>query len=292
VRSFKLFFSVLLLSACAHAQNNGLLDGNSNKSVSLREAVSQIPLGSVVVIGENHGLAVHQNQQLQIMQELRGQGHKVSVGLEFFTYTDQGEVDLYRAGQVAEDDFLKAIHWGSPAYTFYRDQALFPNLSEGAHTLALNAPRSLTGKVAQNGLNSLTDVEKAIMPPDFSLGRDSYKERFMEMMPHLPSPAAGDNYFAAQSIWDDTMAWRASEFMKAHPEQTLVIVVGDFHVQYGGGLPDRIHARLPAVPVVAFSQVNTEGLSDSDIQDQVVPSPTYGPRANFLWLAPAKSPAP
>jgi uncharacterized iron-regulated protein len=221
------------------------------------------------------------------MNQLRRQGLKVSVGLEFFTFTDQPFVDQYRQGSLAETDFLKAINWGSPSFDFYRDQAVFADLHEGAQTLALNAPRKVTGKVAKTGLESLDASEKALLPPQFQLGRDSYRRRFLSMMPHLPDAAAGERYFAAQSIWDDTMAWRATDFIAQHPEQVLVIVVGEFHVQYGGGLPDRILARRPQTPVLTFSQINTTDLSPEEVQEEITPSSIDGPRAHFLWVAPA-----
>ena len=126
-----------------------------------------------------------------------------------------------------------------------------------------------------------------LMPPNFSAGRDSYRERFYSLMPHLPNPEAANRYFLAQSIWDDTMAWNATNFIAANPEQVLVIIVGEFHVWYGGGLPDRIHARAPQVPVLTFSQVNTLDMSDKDIAAAIQVSPTEGPRSDYLWLAPA-----
>lgn len=285
-----LFFIPMLLSACAFAQTSGILRGDSLQPLTLEESVRSVTPGSVVVIGENHGLKTHQEQQVAIMGALRSQGLKVSVGMEFFSYPHQHLVDSYRAGVLPENEFLKAIQWGNPSYEFYRDQAVFPDLAEGSRTVALNSPRSLTGKVSKNGLASLSPEELALLPPQFSLGRESYKRRFLSTMPHVPSPEAGDRYFAAQSIWDDTMAWQTARFLEIHPEQVLVIVVGDFHVQYGGGLPDRIRARLPQVAVRTFSQINTFELSEDEISKEIAPSPQEGPRADFLWLAPVKGP--
>ncbi len=292
MKSINLFLVAALVSACAHAQSTGIFRGSDLQPTTLSESLSKVTPGSIVLVGENHGLSEHQRQQVEIMRQLRDFGLVVAVGLEFFTYTDQNQVDAYRAGGLPEADFLKAIQWGQPSYEFYRDQALFPKLAEGAKTLALNAPRGLTGRVAKAGLNSLTAEDKALLPPQFTLGRDSYKKRFLEQMPHLPNPEAGERYFAAQSIWDDTMAWRATDYILAHPEQVLVIVVGEFHTRFGGGLPDRILARSPGTPVVTFSQINTLDLSESEIRDEVNPLTEYGVRADYLWLAPAKSPAP
>ncbi|MBO9665638.1 MAG: ChaN family lipoprotein [Bdellovibrio sp.] len=289
MKSLNLILVAILLSACAHAQTSGIFRGNDLKETTLSEALSQVTPGSIVVIGENHGHKEHQRQQIEVMSELRRQGRTVAVGMEFFTYTEQHLLDSYRHETLSEADFLAAINWKSPSFDFYREQTLFSNLAEGAATVALNAPRTITGKVAKTGFASLNEEEKALLPPQFSLGRDSYKERFLGMMPHLPNPEAGERYFAAQSIWDDTMAWQATEYLKAHPQQVLVIVVGEFHVAYGGGLPDRIRARVRGIPVVTVSQINTFGLSDSEIKEEVTPE-KYGIRSDLLILSSAKGP--
>lgn len=292
------FVSAILVSACAHAEPSQnqqasqrpprLIHGQNGQEATLTEALAAVAPGSIVVIGENHGLKTHQAQQLEIMKTLRSLGHKVSVGMEFFYYPSQDALNEYRQGTLSEADFLQKAEWGGTPYEFYRDQVLFPDLAQGSLTWALNAPKALTSKVAKQGLESLTTDESALLPPQFQVGRDSYKERFVGMMPHLPNPAAADRYFAAQSIWDDTMAWRATEFLKQHPEQTLVIVVGEFHVQYGGGLPDRLKARAPQVPVLTFSQFDTNELTDDEIKMGTEVSSKYGSRADYIWLAPAQ----
>lgn len=278
-------FGVLVMSFLSvRAQEIPILEGgHPENQVSLQEIAQRIRPGQIIVMGESHGFKTAQQAQLELMEALRSAGLKVSSGLEFFYYPDQNLVDDYRLGILSEADFLQKIQWGQPAFDFYRGQALFPRYDLGERTLALNAPRSLTGRVSKGGLAALTPEEQKLLPPGFQLGRESYKKRFLAMMPHLPNPEAGERYFAAQSIWDDTMAWRVAEFIQKHPEQVLVIVVGDFHVQYGGGLPDRIEARTQQKPVV-FSYVNTEGLTEAEIQEQVSPSTEDGPRADYLWF--------
>lgn len=172
--------------ACAH---QGLLDGRTGEPVSLERAVDSIPRGSVVLIGENHGLGNHRDQQMAILKALRAAGHEVSVALEFFTYTHQDRVEAWRSGELSESDFLRAIEWGGTSFDFYRSQALFPRLERGERTWAINAPRSLTSRVARVGLEGLTAEERALLPPQFALGRDSYRERFEAVMPHLPPGA-------------------------------------------------------------------------------------------------------
>jgi uncharacterized iron-regulated protein len=255
--------------------------------VALAAAVAAVQPGDVVVLGEEHGTSVQPGQQLAVMQALRARGLKVSVGMEFFDETRQELVDQWRAGTLPEADFLKAIHWGSLPFSSYREQALFPRASEGTTTIALNAPMSLTGQIAKVGIAGLSPAEKAMLPPDFALGNSGYFERFKEVMGgegHLPSPSDVQNYFAAQSTWDDTMAFNATQYLRAHADQVLVIVVGEFHVQYGGGLPDRLRARGVS-HVTTFSLVNLHGLSDDEQRKAVEPDSSYGARADFVWTS-------
>ncbi|WP_413291005.1 ChaN family lipoprotein [Bdellovibrio sp. HCB337] len=279
-------FGVLVMSfITVRAQEIPILEGaNPQNRISVQQIAQKIRPGQIIVMGEHHGFKTAQQGQLELMEALRAAGHKVSSGLEFFYYPDQALVDDYRLGALTEADFLQKIQWGQPSFDFYRGQALFPRYDQGERTLALNAPRSLTSRVSKVGLAGLTPEEQKLLPPGFQLGRDSYKKRFLSMMPHLPTPEAGERYFAAQSVWDDTMAWKAAEFIQENPGQILVIVVGDFHAQYGGGLPDRIEARTQQKPVV-FSFVNVEGLSEVDIRNEVEPSMEYGPRADYIWFA-------
>lgn len=281
-----ILFGVLIMSFLSvRAQEIPIFSGtNPQIRLGLMEVAQKVRPGQIIVMGEHHGFKTAQRAQLELMKALRDQGLKASAGLEFFYYPDQGLVEDYRRGALVEADFLQKIQWGNPSFDFYRDQALFPRYDHGESTLALNAPRNLTSRISQVGLEKLTSEEQNLLPPDFQLGRDSYKKRFLDMMPHLPNPAAGERYFAAQSVWDDTMAWKAAEFIKVHPDQVLVIVVGDFHAQYWGGLPDRIEARTQQKPIV-FSFVNAAGLSSSELEGELWPSTVYGPRADYLWVA-------
>ena len=261
---------------------NGLLRSNGRDSVSLNEALSTVQAGEIVIIGEEHGSALCQGEQMAILQTLRARGLRVNVGMEFLEYPQQAVTDQFRAGSLPETDFLKAVGWGSLPFELYREQILFPRVDHGEMTRALNAPRALTGHVAKSGLDSLSDAEKSWLPPGLTRGNDRYFERFKKTIGHLPNPDAADRYFWAQSIWDETMAWQAIDQQVQHPDAVLVIIVGEFHVQYGGGLPARIRAR-GGPRVLTFSEVNLADMNDSDRASALQPDPIDGARADFIW---------
>jgi uncharacterized iron-regulated protein len=279
-------FSLILVSftflACASAQ----IYREGRQLSSKSELFQSLRSSQVIFLGENHGFRTHRDQHLEILRELRRQGHSVHVALEFFYYPDQFRVDSYRLGQISEMNFLKDIKWGQPSFDYYREQALFPKLSWGERTWAINAPRQLTSQVARAGLESLSSELQRLLPPQFVLGRDSYRKRFQQVMGGHVSPEAFEKYFAAQSIWDDTMAWKLSQIRQAYPQAVIVVIVGEFHTQYGGGLADRLKARGVS-SILTLSQVNTAGMSTEEIREAVIPHPEYGPRADWIWAAPA-----
>jgi hypothetical protein len=62
-------------------------------------------------------------------------------------------------------------------------------------------------------------------------------------------------------------------------------VVGEFHVQYGGGIKHRILQRMPEAKVMTLSQIWAEGFSEEDLQQALQPSPIEGERADFIWVS-------
>lgn len=269
-----------------------LINGKTLQVIQPDDIASQITPGSILILGENHGLMTHRDQHLILLNLLKAKGLKVSVGLEFVNYTDQQFVDQYTNGSLTEDQFLKAIGWQGIDFQFYKEQLLFPHKAEG-FSLGLNIPRFVTSKIAKLGLEGLSDEDKKLVPPQFHVGRDSYKKRFADIM-HVPAGPQLDRYFLAQSMWDDTMAWRSTQFTKAHPEQVLVIVIGEFHAQYGGGLADRIRYRDPTAKIKILSQIwavktlddgQKINYSAEEIQNEIKPSETEGPRGDFIWIS-------
>lgn len=261
----------------------GYYSGQALTNQTLADVISQVKPGTVIVIGEKHYNSSAQQGQLAVLKELRRNGFPVSVGMEFISYPNQTFLEFYKVGRLPEDEFLTQVSWGKSGFEFYRDQILFPEIKNGEATLAINAPRQLTSKIAKVGIAGLSTEEQLLLPPGLQIGRAEYRKRFGDIMTHLPNPAALDNYFAAQSVWDETMAWQTAEYMKTHPQHVFVIIVGEFHVQYGGGLPDRLRAR-GVNSILTLSQVDHSDYSDEELKKEMIPHPEYGPRADFLWI--------
>jgi len=270
-RAGYLFFS-LVIPAVTSAQ---IFDGQSLSERPLDEVVQQIGPGTIVVMGEIHDNQAHHENQVSLMAALKAKGLPFNLGMEFLEYPDQKYVDAFLRGNILESEFLKLIGWSGLPFDFYRRQVLLP-LSVGGWTFGINLPRTITRKVSQSGLTSLTDDERALLPPNFTLGNAAYYQRFSDVMKDHVPPEALERFFISQSLWDDTMAWQALRRAETNPDKALVVIVGDFHAAWGGGLPDRLKAR-GARNVINISQVLDRG--------EVQIHPSYGARGDFIWVA-------
>jgi uncharacterized iron-regulated protein len=240
----------------------------------------------IFVLGEEHATTdnaadpltrLHHANQLRLIEQLK-KHERVSVGMEFISYPFQPETDRFVAGEYAEADFLKTIGWGLSPFEFYRDQVL---ASRGSgRTLALNAPRELTRRVGQVGPNGLSQDERSLLPPIWERGGDEYFERFQETMREHVPPEKIENYFWAHSLWDDTMAWKA---MARLDGSVLAIIVGEFHAEFGHGLPSRLR-RHGASHVTTVIQVPIDDFSENELRKAIAPDPQYGDRADLLWV--------
>lgn len=281
MKSF-LFFILIFSGLSGFSQNLECRRGDNGLPISLETMVSEINPGGTVFLGELHGFDAVAEGQLQILQELRRQGHNTDVALEFFTYTKQSEVDQFVRGLLDESAFLEQIGWSKGMdFRYYRQQALFPMSKLNEKTFAINAPQSVTKAVAKRGIENLTEEEKMLMPPNFEIGRAQYFERFKATMGGHVDEKELQRYFQAQSVWDETMAWQITN---KHSENTLAVIVGEFHVQYGGGLPHRLSVRNPKMNITTIGFMDKQGLSEEQIQEHIKPHSEWGIRENYICL--------
>ena len=176
IKYISIIFSFFFLS-CA-TLNAQIYKSDGVTQVELNDILSEVTAGTVLVVGEMHGKSQVRDQHLGILSALRAQGARVSVGMEFFNYTDQIDVQNYRLGQLTEDDFKKQIKWSGFDFSLYKSQLLFPDARLGEYGLGLNMPRSITQIISKQGLSGLTPEQAQLMPPDFTVGRDLYRKRF------------------------------------------------------------------------------------------------------------------
>lgn len=284
-----------MFSANALPVQETIWDVKAKAWITPNQMAGQFLPGHVVVLGEQHAtdqnmgdidLLQHHDNHIRLMNLVAQEGKTVSVGLEFVAYTAQQSLDDLLAGRITQADFKNLVGWNDNTFPIYFEKMQAPAAS-GGNALGLNIPRRIARQVSQHGPNSLSPADRELVPASWEWGTPTYFERFSEtMIGHVPAEKIR-NYFWAQTLWDDTMAWRTANFMSANPNHVFHVVVGAFHAEFKDGLPARM-TRLGIKNVKVVLQESVENWDLAELKKRTVPDTKYGQRADFLWFYTTK----
>lgn len=203
-----------------------------------------------ICAGEAHDSAAQHYGQLWLEQRLAARaenlGLELGVGFEMWASRYQRELDGFASGKLSESDFLQKTEyetrWGY-SFSFYRP-LLESGRNLGLPLIALNAPRELTKHIAREGLAALPP-ELTRELPELDLNDPEHRADFDRRMKGHPGlePSELDHYYAAQVVWDETMAEKSSRWLDLHtPVRRLLIIAGQAHCQRSA-IPSRIERR-------------------------------------------------
>jgi uncharacterized iron-regulated protein len=206
----------------------------------------------VVYLGETHDSPADHSAQLSIIEQLYAENPDLAIGMEMFQRPFQPVIDRYLAGEISEAELVTQTEyearWGFP-WEFYAPILRFAKANQ-IPVLALNTPREITRQVSRQGLESLEGDDFRYIPPLTAI--DTSNSAYREFVAAAFGAHSGhgnfnfDNFFAAQVLWDETMAETIAEFKQNHSDTQVVVLAGKGHVMYGYGIPDRVARRLGA----------------------------------------------
>ncbi len=240
---------------------HGLVAGGSAAEplrLSEEDLWQRLASARVVCFGETHDDPHHHYAELRALREVaaraRADAHTFAVGFEMFQRPFQTPLSEFVAGTLSEPDFLTqseyAKRWGF-------DFALYRPLLEAARelelaALALNTPKELTRQVAREGLASLPESQREELP-DLVLDDERHRAYFDQAMGNHPMPPGAptlDDMYAAQVLWDETMAETAAQWLaQVDPSSALMLFAGSGHCHHRA-IPARL-TRRSSTPVLS-----------------------------------------
>lgn len=237
----------------------------------------------VVYVGESHDRYEDHLNQLRIIRGLHEQGRNVAIGMEFFQQPFQPALDAFVAGEISESELLKRTEYFTRwrfDYRLYRPILRFAR-EHGIPLIALNLPKEITDQAGDGGIESLSPEHAAQIPADIDRDNPDYRERIEAVFTMHPKDDDADfeHFLDVQLLWDEGMAARAAEYLRRHPDKTLVVLAGTGHVEYGHGIPSRVARRIdvPAATVVSGSMRPFDpALADFILYPQRVDLPDTG----------------
>lgn len=221
---------------------------STGQVVTFEEMMEDVHKARIVYVGETHVNQAHHDIQLKILQALFQTNQSVRVGMEMFDRSYQPVLDQWIHGGFTEKAFLKKVKWEENwtfDFSLYR-KILYFIRDNNLKLFALNVPTEIVRNVATNGLASLTEEERLQIAGDIDLADPEHRafvlKRFDE---HDTEDLHGfDNFYAAQCVWDDTMAESVATMVISDKEgSSIVVFAGNGHIEKFG-IPKRVQKRV------------------------------------------------
>jgi uncharacterized iron-regulated protein len=260
---------------------------------------------SIIYLGETHDSIADHQIQLEILQELQKRRPNLSIALEQFQRPYQHVLDDYQEGKLTEAQLIAnseyETRWGFP-WSLYEPLLQFAK-TNNLPLIALNTPSEVTRKVSRQGLESLSFVDRRFIPPlsTIEVGPESYRDRIQKIYtemhsaksitsssitPNGISPSDTDpsknerftRFFEAQVLWDETMADRIAQAVQQNPDRLIVVLVGQGHLFYHDGIPNRVARRLKNKSIK-----QTTILLNLDLSELPFEPTTKQPIGDILW---------
>lgn len=220
-----------------------------NQLFDMDKLLDQVTENQLVYVSESHDRYDHHLTQLAVLKAMYEKHPDVVLAMEQFFQPYQGALDRYISGEIDEVDFLNESEYFDRwrfDYRLYRPLLRFAR-EKAIPVIALNIEKEITRKVASEGIEALTDEERAKIPKEINRDSEQYSQQLKEIFElHPHSDKRNFDFFVeAQLIWDEGMAQRASEHFKANPDGHMVLIAGTGHLAFRTGIPNRLERRTP-----------------------------------------------
>ena len=245
----------------------------------------------LLLVGEGHTDMDSHRVEKRVLEELRGAGRKVLIGLEMYPYPEQGWLDRWTDGKLAEEAFLEGSRWYKNwgyNWLYYRDLFLFAR-DNHLRMFAVNAPREVVAAVRKKGFQGLTPEEAAHIPTRIDTKNADhlrlFKANFDDESFHTAmNDEQWQSMLNAQCTWDATIGWNAVQplLRDDDPKTVMVVFVGAGHVQYGLGIERQVKEWFRG-KVASVIPVAVEDEKKKPIQS------VQASYASFVWGTPPEA---
>jgi uncharacterized iron-regulated protein len=182
-------------------------------------------------------------------------------------------LDQWSKGELTQKDFLRKSHWYANwrfDFSLYRDILEFIK-EHNIRLVGLNIPNHIPPKIREGGIENLSDEDQAHLPQQIdtsnSAHRDYLKKVFEGHKHHFKREVEFEDFYAAQSVWEDAMAETIAQSLK---DGVMVVLAGNGHIQFKYGIPDRAYKQTGA----AFRTIYLEP-AGSEVKRDI---------ADYIWV--------
>ena len=273
--AFILSFAVKVKSQVTE-KNYKIYSVKQAKEVGINDIIEDMKNNDVLFYGEEHNDSVTHYLENKIFESLfqKYQSNMV-LSMEMFERDVQPIMNEYLTSEIREKNFKKdARAWSN--YRDYRPMVEFCKTNKLDVVCANAAGRysNLAGRKGQKALMALPlESKKFFAPLPYDTASGKYYDKLMGLS-HDPNDTAkkaapvmgmgGFNLVMAQSLWDATMAYSISEYLKLHKGKKVFQVNGRFHSDEGFAVVNQLKKYNPKVKVLVISSGSNDAFPNID----------------------------
>ena len=248
-----------------------IISTQRSAALSFEALIEDLQNSRVIYVGEKHTSQEDHRIQLEVIQALFQKYPNLAVGMEMFDHSYQEVLDQWSAGKLDQKDFIQKAHWyANWRYDFalYKDILTFIK-DNRLRLVGLNVPNHIPPKIKEGGIESLRDDEKKHLPQQMDMSntghRDYVQEVFKNHLPYFMGEVEFENFYAAQSVWEDAMAEAIAENLN---NDVMVVLAGNGHIQFKYGIPDRAY-KLTGAAFTTIYPASVGAEVEPDIADYI-----------------------
>ncbi len=224
--------------------------------LALEEIIVMARGKDYILVGEGHKNVCDHNVQQQILNALSASDKAPALGLEMVAVDMQPVLDDFAKGQVSVDELEEELQWSTKwGYPYSLFRGLFEIAQRNSLPVAgLNVPTAVTRKISRQGIESLTEEERAFLPAEIvPPSRDQVQILDLVFGQHSGMDAVNatqrERFHLVQSIWDSKMAEEAVRIHHLY-DWPVLVVAGAGHVENGWGIARRIRQFDPGAGIL------------------------------------------
>jgi uncharacterized iron-regulated protein len=266
--------TVLIKDTSAALEPGTIISAKSGETVTFEELMGDISSSQIIFVGEKHTNSAHHEIQLKIIEAFFKNHHSMKVGMEMLDRSYQPVLNLWSAGLLEEEDFLRKVHWYANwrwDFALYRDIFLFIKENR-IKIIALNIPFHIPARIRVGGIDNLAAGDKYYLPKEIDTSNTAHRNYTQEVFNrhHFKSNVKFEDFYMAQCVWDEVMAESIASNLG---NNKIVVLAGNGHIQYKYGIPDRTFRRTGS----SFRTIYLASVGEQ-IELGV---------ADYIWITPA-----
>ncbi|CUW41683.1 conserved protein of unknown function (Uncharacterized iron-regulated protein 55-265) [Magnetospirillum sp. XM-1] len=224
---------------------------------SPQDVIDATLAAGIVMLGETHDNADHHALQAWVVRELAAAGRRPVVALEMVDADHQGDIDRNIGDTAALGAALDWEKRGWPDWALYRP-IVEAALAARGEVKAANLPQELTRRIAKGEQGAEVDgrfgLDQPLPPADEKALAADIREGHCNLLPEKAVAPMVRVQRARDAAMAEVLADQASR-PEAGP---AVLIAGAGHVRADRGVPVRLGAMVPGIPMLTIGFMEVE----------------------------------